>query len=787
MPRRYHFWIDGVFLLSGSAALVYQVAWQRLLVQFAGGDVTSTTITIAAFMAGLGVGSLVGGRLADKLSCFGNMGAFALAELAIAVLGASSVGFFQHWLPAWISVGELSATALGLLLFTTLLPATFLMGLSLPVLAKAVTNHFQEAAGRIGALYALNTLGAALGALCATWVLLPQGGIGGAISSAAALNALCALAMLPAVWLARPRDHAPTSIPPATTDSPTPADPLTIMAEAGASTARFHWCVALFFVTGFTALAAEMVWLRALGALAKASAQTFGTILAFYLGGLGLGALAGSAWVRRSANPWRSFLCIQGVAVLLAAVGLPGLLAASQQCSWFEPLRIYLDSYEPVDADTAIRLLKIWMDNTEALAPDDRAFLWIYPIAHGLLPLLVVFPATFLMGFGFPLMQKAAQTDASRVGWRTGALQAANILGSVAGAAGVSVWFLPLWGSTGVLLLLAAAGMFLLVAAQRGTAPRAVLVLAGLAILHVMPNQISFWAQVHGTSKDRLVLAEDGSGVSVLKRPPVGEQAGQTSVFVNGIGQSWIPYGGVHSLLGVLPVLLHPFPERVALIGLGSGDTLYAMLGRKETREAWCAEIVGAQFKTLRKVAKEPGFEPVAALLADPRARLEHADGRMMLLRERAGFDIIEADALRPTSAHSGTLYSEEHFQLLASRLKPGGMAVTWVPTPRVAASLARVFPHVTIFGGMIAIGTQEPLTVDTASLQARVSDPELLAHFQRAGVDLHALLAPIFGPQAQNQSIGPEFDRTTLGEPNTDLFPRDEMALPNLWQVRSN
>lgn len=56
-------------------------------------------------------------------------------------------------------------------------------------------------------------------------------------------------------------------------------------------------------------------------------------------------------------------------------------------------------------------------------------------------------------------------------------------------------------------------------------------------------------------------------------------------------------------------------------------------------------------------------------------------DGRTYIGANTKKYDIIEADALRPTSAFAGNLYSYEYFRLLKSRLKPGGLAVTWAPS----------------------------------------------------------------------------------------------------------
>ncbi|MFN7563426.1 MAG: fused MFS/spermidine synthase [Prosthecobacter sp.] len=746
-------WVCVVFLISGVSALVDQMAWQRLLVLFAGGDVVAVTIIVTAFMAGLGIGSLIGGRLADRLSTRANVVVFIQAEIGIGLFGLCSAWLFHDVLYERLVMLVESRVMSALVLFACLLPPTLLMGLSLPVLACVVTRQMPEAAGRIGMLYAANTLGAALGALLATWVLLPLGGVEGALHWAALGNGLCAVLMI--LGMRQVKDVENENKPKA---SKPPSH-------------RLAACLVVFFVTGFTALAAEMVWLRVLGAMAKSSAHTMGTLLAVYLGGLGSGAVVGSLVVRCVEDAWRTFLRLQGVAVLYAAYGVILALHVLNASS----LQTYLASYEPVDADTALRLLAGWW--TGDLKPDDASHVWTYPLLHAVVPLAVMFPATFLMGAGFPLMQKAAQTDKSLVGWRTGALQGANILGSMLGAAGVTAVMLPRWGSAGVFMLLAMVGALLLVAGTR-RAWRVMAVLSGVVVFWMLPDPKGLWAAVHGTTRDRLWLAEDASGVSVLKRDEA--EPGKISVFINGIGQSWLPYGGVHTLLGALPVLLHEKPERVALIGLGSGDTLHAMLARKETREVWCAEIVAGQLRTLEAVQDEPGAEGVKALLADARVHQVAGDGRMMILRDSEKFDVIEADALRPASAHAGTLYSVEYFELLKSRLRPGGMAVTWLPTPRVAATMRKVFPHVRVFGGVIGIGTVEPLRVDWTQIQSRMDQVGVWSHFRSVGMDAYALLKPLVGPGALILRLEAEAGL----EPNTDLFSRDEWQLPSLGKT---
>jgi hypothetical protein len=114
-------------------------------------------------------------------------------------------------------------------------------------------------------------------------------------------------------------------------------------------------------------------------------------------------------------------------------------------------------------------------------------------------------------------------------------------------------------------------------------------------------------------------------------------------------------------------------------------------------------------------------------------------------------------------------LYSEEYFELVKSRLRPGGMAVTWLPTPRVAATMRKVFPHLLVVGDVIGIGTQEPLRVHWTWLQERVDMPQIWSYFRSTGIDLHALLMAVAGPRARITRL------------EADLFPKDEWLLPSL------
>ena len=737
------------FFLSGFAAVLYQVIWQRLLTFFSGADIYSITIIVAAFMAGLGLGNVAGGRLADRLGSRSSLRAFAIAEISIGVFGLLSKLLFYDVLYSQLpQLGENTIVAT-MVLFASLLVPTFLMGLSLPLLSRALTHQVADAGRIIGALYGWNTLGAATGAFATTWILVPNIGLEGALFCGAAANFLCAAG----AFAIRKSEDARAS----EESIATPPAQLTTLPFAS-------W-ILIYALTGLIALGFEIAWFRLLGVVQKSTAFTFGTVLTVYLAGLGLGGAIGSRFVRRSAAPGRTFLLLQFALTWYAAISLAISVSAIGRGV---PARLvsYLGEYEPYYVYGAVQALK-----NASFAPLG-GFLMLY---FGI-PALIVGPPTFLMGFSFPFLQRACQSDLQSLGRRVGALLSANITGSVIGTVATGWWLLPQFGTASTLRILVIAGTLLAIPLWQITRGRArVLLTAGAlaitaAVSSSVPDGGTLWARLHGAAPYSVIAAEDGTGISVLKPSNTSRD---TAVFVNGIGQSWIPYGGIHTVLGALPVLLHPDPKSVIIIGLGSGDTAFAAAGRAETSRITCVEIIGAQLTTLRRQAEIQPYPGLTRVLTD--ARIEHVigDGRAYVLRSAPVFDIIEMDALRPTSAYAGNLYSREYFDLLRRRLKPGGFAVTWAPTARIRDTFIAVFPHAMLFGD-IMIGSSDPIAFDPALIRARID--AVRGYYSEAGIDIVGLVAPYLS--AEPRRFGPN-DARRMTDLNTDLFPRDEFSLP--------
>jgi spermidine synthase len=315
--------------------------------------------------------------------------------------------------------------------------------------------------------------------------------------------------------------------------------------------------------------------------------------------------------------------------------------------------------------------------------------------------------------------------------------------------------------------------------ASHGAAVRGAACAAGLAVAvgtaWAIPSAATFWGQLHAVPESRIIVQEDGTGLAVLTSPDPFFRR-RTDVYVNGLGQSTIPFDGVHSFLGLVPALIHPAPKRIAIIGLGSGDTWYSAAGRPETELIECVEIIGGQIQTLRALHARTGYAGLGVLFSDRRFRFTVGDGRRLIMQSDASYDIIEADALRPSSAYSGNLYSREYFELLRDRLAPGGLAVTWAPTPRIQDTFASVFPHVAEVTPML-IGSNQPIAFDPAAVRARATRPETAQHYEQAGINLDKHLADMLaGFRHVSQGAAPA--SPAEHRLNTDLFPRDELRV---------
>lgn len=387
-----------IFFASGFSALLYQVIWQRILGFFSGADVYSVTIIVAAYMAGMGIGSLTGGYLADRLSRWGNLALFAGVELGIALFALGSKGFYYDWLYQQNAHLASSPILMAIVLFASLLIPTFCMGVSLPALARALTRSIDLAAGTIGSLYGINTLGAAIGAGVTTWVLLRQYSFETILHIGAAINALVAFTAFPMAWFLVRSGNIQPSVSPTPTTSPE----TTHLDQAPIRQLPVPVWITLYGLSGFIALSLEILWFRMLGVMLKSTAFTFGTLLTIFLGGLALGTFLGIRRAPHDRRPMNSFLLLQTGVIVCALVTITVFVGQVNHVSLLAPFWFYFGGYDPLNVgDTAA--LPDFLFNPGALTPEVSQFARFFLLLYVMLPVILIGPPTIFMGMSFPL------------------------------------------------------------------------------------------------------------------------------------------------------------------------------------------------------------------------------------------------------------------------------------------------------------------------------------------------------------------------------------------------
>ena len=740
------------FLISGTSGLVFEVIWSRMLMQVFGSTTFALSALLTAFMAGLALGSELGGRVAKRLRrplrWYGLMelgiGGFALVvPVVLEALPALYAPLFQHLYDQFYVFSLLRFA----LVFLVLLVPTTCMGATLPLLSEFVARQGHKWESSAGLLYGTNTIGACVGTALSGFFLLPALGLGACNAVFAGVSvALCAVVVATdAVW-----NRAPAS------------------PSGSASTVTSHlptqvkWVLVCFAAAGAVSMTYQVLWTRAYVMVLGSSTYSFTVILATFLVGLAGGSAVMAALLGRVRDPLFALAVTQAGVCLAAATCFytlnltPGLL--------FEHLRSGTPS---------------------------PASVWTYGV--GLVALVVLVP-TLLQGAAFPLAIRVV-SDATPAGSSGGAIvgrtYAINTVGAIVGAFASGFVLMPLLGLRAAMMLtlgvnFAAAatlgGLSLL--ASPGRARLAVfcaLAMACTAAVALAPEldlaRLSsgafrvYWSREVFTRKsfDRddpeLVFYRDGVAATIS----VERRGRLLTLKANGKPEASNDADmATQILVGLLPFVLHETteaaraaraagtytpPRTAAMVGFGSGVTAGASL-------AWPLERLDVVEIEAAMLDASRAFDPYNhAALDDPRIRVVESDGRNFLEYTDDRYDVIVSEPSNPWIAGVASLFTREHFLRARRKLAPGGIFCQWVQlyemrpenVARVIKTFRAAFPHSLAFSSqakgtdLVLIGSESPVVLDAAGMPAAFADASVRSELGRAGVrdsdDLYALL----------------------------------------------
>ncbi len=738
-----------LFCCSGACGLIYQVLWLRQLSLVLGVTVYAASTVLAAFMSGLAIGSLLAPRV---LRWVGRpLIAFGLAEILIglaalatpAALSAAVAVYEAAYraggdTPALLTLGRVIAA------FLVLLAPTILMGLTLPLLSATSLVRGGRIGSRIGLLYAANTGGAVTGAVLAGFHLIGGLGMQRTFLVAATLNTVVGLA---ALWLSRGAEHTPLPVPTPDRSGPDPS------ATRASPTARAVRVVVA--VSGAASLALEIVWFRILLQFLPATTYAFTTMLATVLAGIAVGGALGARVLARDRD-WHwilvRILFATAIAVVVSVMALSWSYAAGWRTSG------------TIQASVA-----------------------------------AIFPAAVLMGAAFPIALHlgglAARRDSDSsvaVARQVGRLYALNVAGAILGALAGGFLLLPLAGSRGSLIALATlyvvSALVLLAAhADRRRLQWRVAVRLALFIAAAAAVPDPFAAALtrrHGADHQE-IWRDEGVQTAVS----VHQRGTERILFLDGLHQANDTASMIytHRVIGHLPMVLHPSPADVLVVGLGGGVTAGAVSQHPGARV-----LIVELSDSVRRAA---GFFAHVNydVLNQPHVRLRVDDGRNFLRMTSQRFDVITADIIQPHHAGAGLLYSREYFALMRGALRPGGLVLQWIgerPEAHYKALMRTfldVFPDATLWHqGELLVGSLRPLEVSPAAVQLRLASPHARAALEAVGFKGLETLAAWYtaGPEAMRRFVGEgpllTDDRPLLeyhrsfpgGDPNLDLSP---------------
>ncbi len=750
-----------LFFTSGACGLLYQVVWTRKLVLLFGTAAYAVSTVLSIYFLGLALGSLWGGRLADRsrnpLYLYGVfevlIGVWALLFI-VAISPAE--GMIVPVLRLFSGQRAFAVGLRALLSLLFLLVPVVLMGATLPLLAKYVTAGDRTRGLRIGALYSINTFGAVAGcAVTGFWLLAKYGYFRTTLIGAAANAAAGVLAIVLSRFAltASARDEAPEA-----------AD---IRSVATLPAGKAALVLAVFALSGFCALALEVVWTRLLVLVFTGTTYAFTTMLVAMLCGIALGSAVAAALADRAKSPMFAF----GVAEMCAGIACILMLGNFARIA---------GQYGPMMQDAGYRWAGIMR-------------------SRFLLSFSALFLPTFVFGMTFPLVVRAVTAGRERLGRDIGVLYSANTFGGVLGSLAGGFLVIPLLGTHWGIVTLAAAlfvgGLLVTLASpgrswvRKGIATAAATGLLVWALAHMPANVGLAVNQAYLPEKSEILHYDEGveGTVVVAEEDEEDEELGRY-LWINAMQATASIEKGVrmNRLQGALPLMFAHNPENVLFMCFGSGITA-GTLGLSDAFKRIDAVELSKNVLEAAHYFNEYNLN----VIDNPKTNFIIDDGRNFLLTTPNRYDLITFEPMPMAQAGVSTFYTREYYESCLAHLAPGGMVSQWVPlhslNPEIVRSL--VYTFTTVFpdycawfvnADLFLSGSNQPLVLDMTALRARLENPDVSAALAAAGYhDIPELLASYFmGKEALDAY-------TQGGTIMTDDRPWAEFVAPKLMYER--
>ncbi len=707
------------FLFSGVSALIYQVVWAKYLSLYVGSTAIAQVIVLSTFMGGLALGGYIFGRLADRV--LSPLKLYVYLEFGIGVYALffhlvffSSRAFFLSAI-SWLGLtpGTLLYLKIAACMLTILLPTT-LMGGTLPALGRHMLRHLHVIGPRISLLYFCNSLGGVFGCLLAGFYLIQTFGLQFSVILAGAINIIIGL-----IALIIARDSASTA------EDELQEEEQRREKEAAAIRLPNWVFIALLTCVAFSggvSLVYEVVWIRLLNLVLGGSTFSFTLMLGTFILGLSMGGFLLS--LRKKPTHYRVIFGFSELAVgLLILLSLP----------FYTKLPFYFN-----------QLTTILRNETYSFG--------IYQFLKFFLCAAVMFVPTILQGITLPAATKVLTRDLRTVGSRIGRIFAINTIGTVIGSIAAGFLLIP-WLGLQRTLELAVYTNIVLAIVILSTIAHAVLRKRCLIAAIVLTLIMSVWYFGFGASWNRDALAfglfrmkerlSYSAWMKILETKGVlyhhdsvdntvqviSDTGTNLTLYVNGKADaSSFTDMPTQKTMAHLPLLLHPNPRRILIVGVGSGSMIGAATMYSEVEHIDVVELSHNIVKASKLFAD---FNH--RYWEDDRVHIYLEDAKTFLQLSDNKYDVIISEPTNPWVAGIASVFSSEYYAACKARLHPDGFFVHWnqfyeledVIFLLMLETYSEIFPNFTMwqttFGDIIYLGAKKTFSHNFAQMQQRM------------------------------------------------------------------
>lgn len=658
-----------LFFISGFAAIIYQVVWQRVLFQFFGVNIESVTLIVSVFMFGLGVGSVIGGYLSKRFSNHLPQ-LFIACELIIGLFGIISIPLFNAVINLTLNS---SLLVIAISVYALLAIPTTCMGATLPILITHFHRRIKNVGKTVSILYFINTIGSAMACFFTVEVLFLYFGMKLSVVVAASCNIFIAVMTY---LFVKSSSFKSEKLQPLQSDSYSDN-------TQSSKSDRIKYIIILILagLSGFISMSQEILWVRYISFATGGKANVFAFMLGFILIGIALGSLTANKICERNKDRLLSV-----ISLLLVISTLVFFLCI--------PLLSYLITV--IDTSIAVSLMYLF---------------------SGIV--------AFFMGTIFPLLSHYAIRSYKAVGFSVSWIYFANIVGSTTGPLFTGFFLLNWLSFENIVLIISLFALIVgitlwIINIQSYSFKYAYKpILVAIALIAIV-----FSNSLYHNVFEKLYFKTKYS-IDKKFKYNIQSRTGVISVISDDEGDIMCG-GGIYDGRFNTDILINSNkvdrtymfaalklePTSVLEIGLSTGSWSRIVANHQGVESLDIVEIDPDYIEVIKN------YDEHNTLLTDPKVTIHIDDGRRWLLRNNKKFDFI----LMNTSFHwrdqINNLVSSEFIKLCKRHLKEGGVLYYNTTFSKdIVYTAAHEFQYVTTYGSFVA-GSDSPFPTDSVQIR---------------------------------------------------------------------